>query len=45
MRAKRVIIENRSLRMVLLHTYNELVKDKSYPVGKEIETLAKEYLS
>ena len=38
-------IGNRNLRNTLLSAYDKLVKDRSYPVGSEIEALAREYLT
>ncbi len=40
---KRIGGEN--LRIVLLQTYDSLVQARSYPIGIEIEALAKEYLN
>src|SRR3989344_3297213 len=38
-------IGGRSLRTQLLSAYDKLVKDRSYPVGTEIEALARDYLA
>lgn len=38
-------IGKKNLRILLLQSYDLLVKNRSYPVGIEIEALAREYLS